>query len=51
MLERLTGGPGLGGMVNCTDSANTVTTLSNLLGCDLWESRMAETADSLDAST
>ena len=45
MLERLTGGPGLGGLVNCTDSANTVTTLSNLLGSDLWESRMAETAD------
>jgi hypothetical protein len=41
MLERLTGGLGLGGKVNCTDSANTVTTLSNLLGCDLWESQMA----------
>ena len=40
MLERLTGGPGLGGKVNCTDSANTVATLSNLLGCELWESRM-----------
>jgi hypothetical protein len=41
MLERLTGGPGLGGKVNCTDSANTVATLSNLLGCELWESQMA----------
>ena len=41
MLERLNGGPGLGSKVNCTDSANTVTTLSNLLGCELWESRMA----------
>ena len=40
MLERLTGGFGLGEKVNCTDSADTVTTLSNLLGCELWESRM-----------
>ena len=41
MIERLNGGVGLGGKVNCTDSADTVATLSNLLGCDLWESRMA----------
>ena len=40
MLERLTGGVGLGEKVNCTDSADTVATLANLLGCDLWESRM-----------
>jgi hypothetical protein len=40
MIERLNGGPGLGQKVNCTDSANTVSTLSNLLGCDLWQSRM-----------
>ncbi|MET0386174.1 MAG: hypothetical protein ABW321_09465, partial [Polyangiales bacterium] len=40
MLERLNGGVGLGAKVNCTDSANTVSTLSNLLGCDLWQSRM-----------
>jgi hypothetical protein len=40
MIERLNGGPGLGGLVNCTDSANTVSTLSNLVGCDLWQSRM-----------
>lgn len=40
MLERLNGGLGLGEKVNCTDSANTVSTLSNLLGCDLWQSRM-----------
>jgi DNA-binding beta-propeller fold protein YncE len=40
MLERLTGGIGLGEKVNCTDSADTVATLANLLGCDLWESRM-----------
>jgi DNA-binding beta-propeller fold protein YncE len=40
MLDRLNGGPGLGGKVNCTDSADTVSTLANLLGCDLWQSRM-----------
>jgi len=40
MIERLNGGLGLGEKVNCTDSANTVSTLSNLLGCDLWQSRM-----------
>ena len=40
MIDRLNGGVGLGGKVNCTDSANTVSTLSNILGCDLWQSRM-----------
>jgi hypothetical protein len=40
MIDRLNGGPGLGQKVNCTDSANTVSTLSNLLGCELWQSRM-----------
>jgi hypothetical protein len=40
MLERLTGGVGLGEKVNCTDSANTVSTLANVIGCDLWQSRM-----------
>lgn len=40
MIERLNGGPGLGANVNCTDSANTVSTLANVLGCDLWQSRM-----------
>jgi hypothetical protein len=40
MINRLNGGPGLGEKVNCTDSANTVSTLANLLGCDLWQSRM-----------
>jgi hypothetical protein len=40
MIERINGGAGLGGKVNCTDSADTVTTLANLLGCELWESRM-----------
>lgn len=41
MIARLNGGVGLGGKVNCTDSANTVSTFANLLGCDLWQSRMA----------
>lgn len=40
MIERLNGGLGLGEKVNCTDSANTVSTLTNLIGCDLWQSRM-----------
>jgi len=40
MIERLNGGEGLGRLVNCTDSANTVSTLSNLLGSDLNQSRM-----------
>ena len=31
---------GMGEKVNCTDSANTVSTLANVLGCDLWQSRM-----------
>ncbi len=45
MLERLEGGPGLGEKVNCTDSALTVSTLANLLGCDLWQSRMSNPHD------
>lgn len=45
MIERLNGGTGLGNKVNCTDSANTVSTLSNLLGCDLWQSKMASDSD------
>jgi DNA-binding beta-propeller fold protein YncE len=43
MIDRLNGGPGLGEKVNCTDSANTVSTLSNVIGCDLWQSRMYPT--------
>lgn len=45
MINRLNGGPGLGEKVNCTDSANTVSTLANLLGCDLWQSRMEANFD------
>lgn len=40
MIARLNGGMGLGPLVNCTDSANTVSTFANLLCCDLWQSRM-----------
>ena len=40
MIERLNGGFGLGEKVNCTDSACTVSTFANLLGCDLWQSQM-----------
>jgi hypothetical protein len=50
MIERLNGGMGLGEKVNCTDSANTVSTLSNLLGCGLWQSRMASSPDLSDLS-
>jgi hypothetical protein len=45
MIDRLNGGVGLGEKVNCTDSANTVSTLSNLIGCDLWQSRMGWSFD------
>jgi hypothetical protein len=39
-LDRLRGGPGNGAYVNCTDCATVVSTLTNLLGCDWWQSRM-----------
>jgi hypothetical protein len=39
-LERLKGGAGLGKYVNCTDCATITSTFSNILGCDLWQSRM-----------
>lgn len=45
MLDRLNGGYGLGINVNCTDSANTVSTLANVLGCDLWQSKMGWSFD------
>lgn len=41
-LERLRGGHGNGRYVNCTDCATIVSTLANILGCDLWQSRMGE---------
>jgi hypothetical protein len=40
MIDRLNGGVGAGEFVNCTDSATTVSTFANLLGADLWQSRM-----------
>jgi hypothetical protein len=39
-LDRLRGGLGNGKYVNCTDCATIVSTFANLLGCDLWQSRM-----------
>jgi hypothetical protein len=39
-IERLKGGWGHGNLVNCTDCACMVTTFSNIVGCELWESRM-----------
>jgi len=39
-IERLNGGWGFGKLVNCTDCACMVTTFSNIVGCQLWESTM-----------
>lgn len=39
-LDRLAGGPGAGPLVNCTDCAAIVSTFANLLGADLWQSKM-----------
>ena len=39
-LELLRGGVGFGRYVNCTDCATIVSTFANVLGCDLWQSRM-----------
>jgi len=39
-LDRLAGGAGNGGYVNCSDCATIVSTFANVLGCDLWQSRM-----------
>lgn len=41
-VERARGGTGNGPFVNCTDCASAVATLANLVGADLWESRMGE---------
>ncbi len=40
-IERLRGGVGNGNFINCTDCATIVSTFSNILGCDLWQSRMS----------
>lgn len=39
-INRLNGGPGNGKYINCTDCASIVGTFSNILGCELWESKM-----------
>src|SRR5215831_5045901 len=39
-LDRLKGGVGNGIYVNCSDCATIVSTFTNLVGCDLWQSRM-----------
>lgn len=39
-LERVNGGTGLGQYVNCSDCATFVSTFSNILGCNLWQSKM-----------
>ncbi len=39
-LERLSGQYGRGPRVNCTDCATIVSTFANVLGADLWQSRM-----------
>ena len=40
-IERMKGGTGNGQYVNCTDIATVVTTFSNILGCELWNSKMS----------
>lgn len=44
-IDRLNGGQGTGKKVNCTDCATIVSTFANILGCDLWQSRMHEKKD------
>jgi hypothetical protein len=39
-LEHLGGGVGRGWLVNCTDCSAIVSTFANILGCQLWQSRM-----------
>jgi len=39
-LERLRGEEGNGKFVNCTDCATVVSSFSNIVGCDLWQSEM-----------
>jgi len=39
-LDRLRGGEGAGPLVNCSDCATIVSTFANLLGADLWQSKM-----------
>jgi hypothetical protein len=39
-IERLRGGIGNGIYVNCSDCATIVSTFANVLGCNLWQSKM-----------
>jgi len=39
-LERLRGGAGAGPLVNCSDCATIVSTFANLVGANLWQSKM-----------
>lgn len=39
-VDRVNGGPGNGIYVNCTDCSIFTSTFANILGCDLWQSRM-----------
>jgi hypothetical protein len=39
-VDRLKGGVGNGIYVNCSDCATFTSSFSNILGCDLWQSRM-----------
>ena len=41
-IDRLQGGTGNGNYVNCSDCATFVSTFANILGCDLWQSRMRD---------
>ncbi len=43
-VERVLGGEGNGRYVNCTDCACIVSTLANVLGAQLWQSRMGSYA-------
>ena len=48
-IDRLKGGLGNGQYVNCTDCGTIVCSFSNLLGCDLWASRMGGNYFNLNA--
>jgi hypothetical protein len=39
-LDRVRGGPGAGPLVNCSDCGTIVSTFANVLGADLWQSKM-----------
>lgn len=41
-IDRLQGGTGNFNYVNCSDCATFVSTFANILGCDLWQSRMKD---------